>query len=731
MKRKFVLPIVVILLAVLAGCPTPFSFLAPPAKAMLPADSINDITRPMARVFTFETLFPVQVELQIALYDLDPDGGVLPDPLPAGSAPVRVALTDKRGISLYAGTASEAGAVSTTVYLPSASEPVTLTLRADGFEDRTVVIGNMVEFERISRSMAMKRLASGARPVARSILAFTAPVTGSVLKVPTVTVAFEDLFGEARAGDADYNDFIASYDISETMDDAGKVVRIDVEARAVRKWAGYNHAFGIRIDSFEGSATLSGEFVNRAGQSVSYSRTVMMPAEIPLFLWSPSAIGKSARFSLEFDAAQYVQTPAAVASAALSRPPYNPYLFVYNTLHDIHLIGREPLSLSINPRDDFVDSEGFPWALLVPTEWESPAEGQRIEEAYPRFDNWRLSGGLEHTDWYNYPGEPWEPPTADIYVAGSYYDGFRDLAAYWKDDGSSVTRVDLEPSAQSEALDIAIDGIGNLYFAGYAQEGGVDAAVYWKNGTRIDLQDGSRATGIAVSGSGTVYVSGYYNADGKNIGVYWKDDGISVSRVELNNAAFTRATDIDVSSTGIVYVSGYYNEGPHDIAVYWRDAGTGPERTPLYTSALSQANALWLDGGDVHVAGRYLAGTVWASAWKNDAAGLRSLDSRSGNAKDIAVMDGVAHAAGDYLDTGYVRRAALWRLAGTVEMTPLAAGDYPAYANGMAVLDGDVYVAGVQVEGLDRAVYWTNGAIKKLSPDTESRANALAVLPKP
>ncbi|MCK7482235.1 MAG: hypothetical protein M0C28_37625 [Candidatus Moduliflexus flocculans] len=63
------------------------------------------------------------------------------------------------------------------------------------------------------------------------------------MKVPTVTIAFEDLFGRARAGDADYNDFLASYDISETMDEEGRVLRIDVEARAVRKWAGHNHAF--------------------------------------------------------------------------------------------------------------------------------------------------------------------------------------------------------------------------------------------------------------------------------------------------------------------------------------------------------------------------------------------------------------------------------------------------------------------------------------------------------
>ncbi len=75
------------------------------------------------------------------------------------------------------------------------------------------------------------------------------------------------------------------------------------------------------------------------------------------------------------------------------------------------LIDREPISGSINPGDRFVDGNGFPWALLVPSDWEHPAEGRRIDsdEWYPRFTNWRESEGEDHTDWYNFRGEPWEP----------------------------------------------------------------------------------------------------------------------------------------------------------------------------------------------------------------------------------------------------------------------------------------------------------------------------------
>ena len=182
--------------------------------------------------------------------------------------------------------------------------------------------------------MAMKHLTPDRQSSVRSGVGFTDSDTKSVLNVPIVTIAFEDLFGKAQAGDADYNDFIASYNISETIDeDTGLVTKIEVEAEAIRKWAGYNHRFGIRIDSFEGSAALSGEYVDALGGTVSYvPQTVTMPAEIVLFELSGTAVGKSARFTLEFQESQYTEADTVPPeSVLLSRPPYNPYIYVHNT----------------------------------------------------------------------------------------------------------------------------------------------------------------------------------------------------------------------------------------------------------------------------------------------------------------------------------------------------------------------------------------------------------------
>ena len=124
MKRLSAFVVSALLLAVLVGCPGPFGFMHSPGETALPADFVNDSARSASGVFTFETLFPVQVELEIDLFDVDAEGRILSDLLPPGTADIRITLTDKRGLTLFQGTASESGTLNATVFLPSAPEPV-------------------------------------------------------------------------------------------------------------------------------------------------------------------------------------------------------------------------------------------------------------------------------------------------------------------------------------------------------------------------------------------------------------------------------------------------------------------------------------------------------------------------------------------------------------------------------------------------------------------------------
>ncbi|TVQ96416.1 MAG: LruC domain-containing protein, partial [Spirochaetaceae bacterium] len=426
MKKYALMSLVALCAIVLASCPSPMGggrgggSGVPTGSAQLPADQVSDQMRLLSGDFTFETLFPVALDLTIDLYAVDEAGMLVEPPFAPGDRSVVVTLTTANDHPVYRGMAAADGTLRAAVYLPSAPADMFLTVTAEGFESRRIRVPRMVELERVQRRLGLKQAtgAIGAAAFAPGLPdrdgdgvpdvydAFPDdPNSAFVLNVPAdgnLTIAFEDLFGRANAGDADYNDFIANYRIQEISNADGHITSLRVDATAVVKLAGYNHRFGIRIDDFEGSASLVRHYVDESGATRSQGPTsVTAPVEVELFEHSGRAVGKSAWFTLEFATAQ----DRADSPAPLSEPPYNPWIFVRNTEQGIHLIDREPLTErypSSNPNERFVDSDGFPWALLVPEEWVHPAEGQRIDapQWYPRFTNWRESGGTAFTDWY-------------------------------------------------------------------------------------------------------------------------------------------------------------------------------------------------------------------------------------------------------------------------------------------------------------------------------------------
>ncbi len=272
----------------------------------------------------------------------------------------------------------------------------------------------------------------------------------------------------------------------------------------------------------------------KTGQLVATRKqAVKGQADIILFINTSTAVGKRVTFSLEFEEPQ--------AASQIDQPPYNPYLFVYNTGYDIHMIGEEPLPGSRDPAGTtFRDAEGFPWALLVPVDWKHPTERQRIEIPYPRFTLWRQSLGAEFTDWYLHYYDPYIPPVepvvkqaADINVGtGSsspsgltvfnsalYFSANNGStgAELWKYDGSAAT-----PAANIRS------GAGSSSPSGLTV---FDSALYFSanngtTGTELWKYDGSSASPAADinSGPGSSHPS-YLAAYGGKLYFFASSDG--------------------------------------------------------------------------------------------------------------------------------------------------------------------------------------------------------------
>jgi hypothetical protein len=80
-------------------------------------------------------------------------------------------------------------------------------------------------------------------------------------------------------------------------------------------------------------------------------------------------------------------------------PPYDPYILVHQTGRDIHMIGKPALSGSSGV-NSFINANGYPWVLIVPSDWAHPAEGAAIWDVYYHFNEWVASSGAAHADWY-------------------------------------------------------------------------------------------------------------------------------------------------------------------------------------------------------------------------------------------------------------------------------------------------------------------------------------------
>ena len=57
-----------------------------------------------------------------------------------------------------------------------------------------------------------------------------------------------------------------------------------------------------------------------------------------------------------------------------------------------------------------IDANGYPFGLIVPSDWSWPAEGTNINTVYPYFEEYRrwLAGEAEELsdeaeEWFNYP----------------------------------------------------------------------------------------------------------------------------------------------------------------------------------------------------------------------------------------------------------------------------------------------------------------------------------------
>lgn len=189
--------------------------------------------------------------------------------------------------------------------------------------------------------------------------------------------------------------------------------------------------------------------------------------------------------------------------------------------------------------------------------------------------------------------------------------------------------------------------------------------------------------------------------------MYWKNG----TATTLSTATYAEANAIFVNGSD-VYIAG----AESSKAVYWKNN----VKTTL-GSNLSTATSVVVSGGDVYVAGyeQNASGVYIAKYWKNGTA--VTLGSNRSYAYAITIVGSDVYVAGAEMNNSGTYTARYWKNGTAVTL----AANY-SYAYAICANRNDVYLAGFEVDATKaEAKYWKNGVAQSLTPNDEALCIAM------
>ncbi|EMN97167.1 putative lipoprotein [Leptospira interrogans serovar Medanensis str. UT053] len=331
-----------------------------------------------------------------------------------------VIVSDNEGHILFQGISNNIGKVSGTITVETALGQITLEITAAGESISNVInLINVVGINREIKYEVLLPVAAAPTDTDKDGVPDTLdtypqdPTRSSLIRIPAEgvsTVAYEDLY--PSAGDADLNDYVLHIHNEEDLNAAGDVIRLRGTYQHVARGAGYKHTFFLKLPVAVG-ATFSRKVVREDGKIVTdlttktvsssdlnlgiqiheeSNKTTSNPNVNPGGVYKPGYI---ATIEIVFN--------SPVKKTALGSYPYDIFIKVINTGKEIHFPG---LYKNANGTDKYLDSNNFPWAILVPGAWKYPYEGLDIRKdtqtGYKEFNLWVASNGTSYKDWYKH-----------------------------------------------------------------------------------------------------------------------------------------------------------------------------------------------------------------------------------------------------------------------------------------------------------------------------------------
>lgn len=233
--------------------------------------------------------------------------------------------------------------------------------------------------------------------------------------------AYEDNY--PVTSDYDFNDLVVGYRVGYGMT-GQQVTSLIIYGYMIARGSGFTHDWHLHIglpDTASGTGTLNLFKPDSTEQESGFPQTFSLTGSFDKRLLegtkslmrSPSSefantetnidLVKGHKFSVAFD----FDAPIELSSIAL--PPYDPYLYVQNTGYEIHLPEyASRLGSSVNNAEvagGFKNEQGYPFAIIIPEDWEPPLEREDLGGAYTTFLGFVTSNGEQEDSWYTAPSQ--------------------------------------------------------------------------------------------------------------------------------------------------------------------------------------------------------------------------------------------------------------------------------------------------------------------------------------
>ena len=243
------------------------------------------------------------------------------------------------------------------------------------------------------------------------------------IRIPSTgynTLTFEDQY--PSVGDKDLNDYVLYVVNEEDLNAKGEIVEIRTRYQHVARGAISNtHSLKLQIPASIGVSKFTNTIYDGSGKqkknidtnnpgSKTFSlfddldSSETLPWQWWGFIYRPvynvydCPLGINC-FMSGYIAKTTIKFTTPVKRDVLGSSPYDIYANV-STGKEIHLPGK----YLVNGKDPYLDSTGFPWAILVPGDFKWPKleifPAATIYNSYPNFGAWATSKGTKNTDWY-------------------------------------------------------------------------------------------------------------------------------------------------------------------------------------------------------------------------------------------------------------------------------------------------------------------------------------------